>query len=297
MSDDSISIIENANKVNVIEQTNDTISVQNESKVSTINNQNETIIVNQGSQGAAGEPGEGIPEGGSANQVLVKVNSTNYNTQWVDFITLDAVPTVFGRTGNIVAENSDYDASQVDNDSGVAGTFVSDALDTLAAALITLDNNVVHKTGNETIAGIKTHSNLQVFTPRAPHFFQPSLSGPATNLEFVIFFDKVQTNDATLTTLMQIPVLQGEAGILEIVVLGSNTTKTEVFGYKRIASYGNRTGTPVLNGTFDNIYTQETTGSAAIQQSVGTEVVNIRVTGLAATTINWAAHVTMMRHT
>jgi hypothetical protein len=41
------------------------------------------------------------------------------------------VDTVFGRVGAVVAATSDYDASQVDNDSGVAGAFVSDALNTL----------------------------------------------------------------------------------------------------------------------------------------------------------------------
>jgi hypothetical protein len=41
------------------------------------------------------------------------------------------IDTVFTRTGAVVAEASDYDASQVDNDSTVTGTFVDDALNTL----------------------------------------------------------------------------------------------------------------------------------------------------------------------
>ena len=41
------------------------------------------------------------------------------------------VTSVFSRTGAITATASDYDASQVDNDSGVDGAFVSDALDAL----------------------------------------------------------------------------------------------------------------------------------------------------------------------
>jgi hypothetical protein len=41
------------------------------------------------------------------------------------------VLSVFGRIGAVIATASDYDASQIDNDSGVAGAFVSDALDTL----------------------------------------------------------------------------------------------------------------------------------------------------------------------
>lgn len=45
------------------------------------------------------------------------------------------VDSIFGRTGVVVAEASDYDASQVDNDSGVAGAFVSGALDSLDTAI------------------------------------------------------------------------------------------------------------------------------------------------------------------
>jgi hypothetical protein len=35
-------------------------------------------------QGAAGTNGQGVPTGGSAGQVLSKINSTDYNTQWVN---------------------------------------------------------------------------------------------------------------------------------------------------------------------------------------------------------------------
>ena len=43
----------------------------------------------------------------------------------------DAVTSVFGRVGVVAAAASDYDASQIDNDSGVTGAFVDDALNTL----------------------------------------------------------------------------------------------------------------------------------------------------------------------
>ena len=43
----------------------------------------------------------------------------------------NTVDSVFGRTGVVTALTSDYDASQIDNDSGVPGTFVDDALDYL----------------------------------------------------------------------------------------------------------------------------------------------------------------------
>jgi len=51
-----------------------------------------------------------------------------------------AVDSVFGRTGDVVAASGDYDASQIDNDSGVAGAFVDDALDNLDSAIDYWDN-------------------------------------------------------------------------------------------------------------------------------------------------------------
>jgi len=49
-------------------------------------------------------------------------------SSWSKVDNTDAVPTVFSRTGNVVAAASDYDASQIDNDSTVSGAFVDDAL-------------------------------------------------------------------------------------------------------------------------------------------------------------------------
>ena len=45
------------------------------------------------------------------------------------------VVSVFGRTGAVAAAASDYDASQIDNDSGVSGAKVKDALDALASGV------------------------------------------------------------------------------------------------------------------------------------------------------------------
>jgi hypothetical protein len=42
-----------------------------------------------GAIGATGATGPGLPTGGTANQVLTKINSTDYNTQWSDPVTSD----------------------------------------------------------------------------------------------------------------------------------------------------------------------------------------------------------------
>lgn len=54
-----------------------------------------------------------------------------------------AVESVFGRTGVVVAAASDYDASQIDNDSVVAGTYVSDALNQLNTSILGLGSDNV----------------------------------------------------------------------------------------------------------------------------------------------------------
>jgi len=70
------------------------------------------------------------------------------------------VTSVFSRTGDVISAVSDYNASQVDNDSGVAGTFVSDALNTLNSGTITsyfeaaLSADVVDATGDGTTVNI-----------------------------------------------------------------------------------------------------------------------------------------------
>lgn len=64
-----------------------------------------------------------------------------------------AVDSFNGRSGPVVPATSDYDASQIDNDSGVPGTYVSDALDTLDGEIDTkADITYV----DDEIAGITT---------------------------------------------------------------------------------------------------------------------------------------------
>jgi hypothetical protein len=43
----------------------------------------ETFAGTQGPIGPAGPAGQGVPVGGTTGQVLAKIDSTNYNTQWV----------------------------------------------------------------------------------------------------------------------------------------------------------------------------------------------------------------------
>lgn len=61
----------------------------------------------------------------------VNDNAIFNGVTWDKVDNSESVGSVFGRTGSIVPVAGDYDASQVLNDSGIAGAYVSDALDAL----------------------------------------------------------------------------------------------------------------------------------------------------------------------
>ena len=52
-----------------------------------------------GATGATGATGQGVPVGGTAGQVLTKINSTNYNTQWTTVSGGGSLPTQTGNAG------------------------------------------------------------------------------------------------------------------------------------------------------------------------------------------------------
>lgn len=58
----------------------------------------------------------------------------------------DLVTSVFGRAGIVSAAASDYDASQVDNDSTVTGAFVDDALNSLQTDIDAIEDNGIAST-------------------------------------------------------------------------------------------------------------------------------------------------------
>ena len=71
-----------------------------------------------------GDPGEGVPPGGTADQVLAKIDGTDYNTAWVD-PPESGVQTVTGGTG-ITVDNTDPANPNVNADAfagaGTVGT-------------------------------------------------------------------------------------------------------------------------------------------------------------------------------
>ena len=70
------------------------------------------------------------------------------------------VLSVHGRQGDVVGVLSDYDASQVDNDSGVAGATVKDALDNISVAIAPIDS-VFARTG-DVVSAVSDYDASQV---------------------------------------------------------------------------------------------------------------------------------------
>lgn len=60
----------------------------------------EIQVVTVGTQGPQGIPGAGVPTGGTANQLLEKINGTDYNTRWTSDITPNSVAAVGTVTGS-----------------------------------------------------------------------------------------------------------------------------------------------------------------------------------------------------
>lgn len=86
-----------------------------------------------GPAGPNGAAGAGVPVGGTANQVLAKIDSTNYNTQWVN--------QTGGGTGDML--KATYDPASKN-------------------AQLAADSEVVKLTGAQTVAGVKTFSSAPV---------------------------------------------------------------------------------------------------------------------------------------
>ena len=88
---------------------------------------------------------------------------------WDKIDNTDKVTSIFARTGAVVAAASDYDASQIDNDSAVGGAFVKDALDAIAIGGIGKKVYVDPTTGNDGNNGnVETRHALSLQPPTAP---------------------------------------------------------------------------------------------------------------------------------
>ena len=81
-----------------------------------------TLVGAEGPQGDAGPAGQGVPVGGTAGQVLAKIDGTDYNTEWVDQSGGGA-----GTWGSITGTLTDQTDLQTALDAKLAATISSPA--------------------------------------------------------------------------------------------------------------------------------------------------------------------------
>jgi hypothetical protein len=146
--------------------------------------------------GSTGPPGQGVPVGGTANQVLSKIDATNYNTQWVTpgtatvadgsitNVKLATMPTLTmkGNATGATAAPTDLTAASVktllalvkadvglgnvDNVSVVSGYQPLDTDLTTIASLTATTNNVIQSVGSAWASRTPTQltATLDLFT-------------------------------------------------------------------------------------------------------------------------------------
>ena len=88
-----------------------------------------------------GDPGEGVPEGGTTGQVLKKSSNTDYDTEWAN--ETGAVTSVAGKTGAVTLNAGDmsYD-DQTTYSSGTVGAVLSETMEDLTQLQTDVDGKV-----------------------------------------------------------------------------------------------------------------------------------------------------------
>lgn len=81
-----------------------TITITDGASTITLDNTVSTLTL--GTSGPQGAPGEGVPVGGTAGQILAKDSATNYDTSWIDNYTTDVRKLVKNDSGGTLAKGT-----------------------------------------------------------------------------------------------------------------------------------------------------------------------------------------------
>jgi hypothetical protein len=158
-----------------------------------------------------------------------------------------AVASVFGRTGAVAAASGDYDASQIDNDSGVSGATVKDALN----ALSTLAGGKQAADGDLTaIAGLSP-TNDDIIQRKAGAWTNRTPAQVKTDLALAkgdVGLGNV-TNDAQLKIASNLADLANASTARTNLGLGSLATLSSVTAQYLASSALGYAGPAFVNGT------------------------------------------------
>jgi len=100
-------------------------------------------------------------------------------------------------------------------------------------------------------------------------------------------FGQVQTTDATVTTLALYTPPDGGVATVRVVVSARRSTGAEAAGYERVATVRRAGGTTTLVGAVTSVHSAEDVAGWDATIDVSGADVRVRVTGVAAVTIDW----------
>jgi hypothetical protein len=99
---------------------------------------------------------------------------------------------------------------------------------------------------------------------------------------------QITTTNATATSIANIPLIDATINLIQVVVLGVKTDGTDRATYNLSATYyRTAAGTPTQVGATYNSDQQESNAAWNAAFAVSGNTVQVKVTGVAATTINW----------
>ena len=108
------------------------------------------------------------------------------------------------------------------------------------------------------------------------------------------YTNSVQTTDATVTTIQTIPTVSGDAIQVIADVIGLKSDNSAHAGFRAIAVYRNSSGSLSLQGAVNYLFKQRQGGWNITLVRSSADIL-LRVTGQAATTINWRSSVKVVR--
>jgi len=186
--------------------------------------------------GSTGPAGPGVPVGGTANQILSKIDATNYNTQWV---TPSAASVADGSITNVKLATMPANTVKMNNTAGVAaptdvtvanlltalGAQPLDADLTAIAALTATTNNVIQSVGSAWASRTPTQltATLDTFTATLKGLVPPPTTATSTKYlrddgTWVVPPDTAGISQATADTLY--------SPLRQVIIIDPNTTRT-----------------------------------------------------------------------
>jgi len=104
----------------------------------------------------------------------------------------------------------------------------------------------------------------------------------------------IQTTDATVTTVGSFTIGSNTALTIAVYVTGMKTDASQAAQYGRVAGFRNNAGTVAQVGTTQSSFTLEDDSSWDCTIDNSGTTIRVRVTGKAATTINWTCVITRL---